>query len=57
MSHETECTLASISNIINQSSENLVLDLLEEYIKLHTEELDSALQELEEWIYGYEKYD
>lgn len=48
MSHETECTLASISNIINQSSECIVLDLLEEHINLHTEELDCALRELEE---------
>lgn len=52
MSHESECILASISNIINQSSSNIVLDLLEHHIELNTEELDCALQELEEWING-----
>lgn len=57
MSHESECMLASISIIINQSPNNIVLDLLEEHINLHTEELDSALQEVEEWIYGYWEYE
>ena len=48
MSNESECTLNSLAVIINQSSKTLALDLLEVHVSIHSEQLDSAINDINE---------